>query len=60
MAAEINSIDSFINGVSAEIGLKKKGADYHQSAISSGSDTKAAAYIELEKMEKLLGSRSSS
>ncbi len=42
-------IDSFINGVSAEIGLKIKVADYHQSAISSGSDAKAAAYIELEK-----------
>jgi len=30
-------IDSFVN------------ADYHQSAISSGSDAQAAAYIELEK-----------
>ena len=41
-------IDSFINGLSNEVGLDIKVADYHQSAISSGSDAKAAAYIELE------------
>ena len=41
-------IDSFINGLSNEVGVDIKVADYHQSAISSGSDAKAAAYIELE------------
>ena len=42
-------IDSFINGLSSDIGIPIKVADYHQTAISSGSDAKAAAYIELEK-----------
>ena len=42
-------IDSFINGLSEKIGVEIKVADYHQTAISSGSDAKAAAYIELEK-----------
>ena len=41
-------IDSFINGLSNEVGVNIKVADYHKSAISSGSDAKAAAYIELE------------
>ena len=45
-------IDSFINGLSDQLGLEIKVADYHQSAISSGSDAKAAAYIELEKEGK--------
>ena len=42
-------IDSFINGLSNQFGFDIKVADYHQTAISSGSDAKAAAYIELEK-----------
>ena len=42
-------IDSFINGLSSDVGMPIKVADYHQTAISSGSDAKAAAYIELEK-----------
>ena len=42
-------IDSFVNGLSEKIGGEIKVADYHQTAISSGSDAKAAAYIELEK-----------
>jgi 2-isopropylmalate synthase len=42
-------IDSFVNGLSKELGIKIKISDYHQSAISSGSDAQAAAYIELEK-----------
>ena len=42
-------IDSFINGLSDQLGFNIKVADYHQTAISSGSDAKAAAYIELEK-----------
>ncbi len=45
-------IDSFINGLSDQLGLEIKVADYHQSAISSGSDAKAAAYIEIEKEGK--------
>ena len=42
-------IDSFIIGLSSDVGMPIKVADYHQTAISSGSDAKAAAYIELEK-----------
>ena len=45
-------IDSFINGLCNNFGVEIKVADYHQSAISSGSDAKAAAYIELEKDNK--------
>ena len=45
-------IDSFINGLCNKVGVEIKVADYHQSAISSGSDAKAAAYIELEKDDK--------
>jgi len=42
-------IDSFVNGLSKEFRINIKISDYHQSAISSGSDAQAAAYIELEK-----------
>ena len=42
-------IDSFIDGLCNKLDIDIKVADYHQSAISSGSDAKAAAYIELEK-----------
>ena len=45
-------IDSFINGLCNKVGVEIEVADYHQSAISSGSDAKAAAYIELEKDNK--------
>ena len=45
-------IDSFINGLCNKVGVEIKVADYHQSAISSGSDARAAAYIELEKDNK--------
>jgi len=45
-------IDSFINGLCNKLDIDIKVADYHQSAISSGSDAKAAAYIELEKEGK--------
>ena len=41
-------IDSLINGLREKTGTEIKVSDYHQSAISSGSDAKAAAYIELE------------
>jgi 2-isopropylmalate synthase len=42
-------IDSFVNGLSKELGINIKISDYHQSAISSGSDAQAAAYVELEQ-----------
>jgi len=42
-------IDSFVNGLSKELGINIKISDYHQSAISSGSDAQAAAYIELKQ-----------
>ena len=42
-------IDSLINGLTRETGAEIKVSDYHQSAISSGSDAKSAAYIELER-----------
>lgn len=42
-------IDSFVNGLSKELDINIKISDYHQSAISSGSDAQAAAYIELEQ-----------
>ena len=41
-------IDAFVNGLCEELNIKIKVSDYHQSAISSGSDAQAAAYIELE------------
>ena len=41
-------IDAFINGLCEELNIQIKVSDYHQSAISSGSDAQAAAYIELE------------
>ena len=41
-------IDAFINGLCQELNIQIKVSDYHQSAISSGSDAQAAAYIELE------------
>ena len=41
-------IDSLINGLREKTQTEIKVSDYHQSAISSGSDAKAAAYIELE------------
>ena len=42
-------IDAFINGLCEKLDVQIKVSDYHQSAISSGSDAQAAAYIELEK-----------
>ena len=44
-------IDSFINALASQ-NIKLKVSDYNQSAISSGSDAKAAAYIELESNGK--------
>ena len=42
-------IDSFVNGLSKKLGINIKISDYHQSAISSGSDAQDGAYIELER-----------
>ena len=44
-------IDAFVNALNDELSLDIKVSDYHQSAISSGSDAKAAAYIELQRGE---------
>ncbi|MDA9636263.1 2-isopropylmalate synthase [SAR86 cluster bacterium] len=40
-------IDSFINALSHNLKINIKVSNYHQHAISSGSDASAAAYIEL-------------
>ena len=45
-------IDSFINALSSNLDIDLKIADYNQSAISSGSDAKAAAYIEVENGDR--------
>ena len=45
-------IDAFINALNRKISLNVKVSDYHQSAISSGSDAQAAAYIELQRGDK--------
>ena len=45
-------IDAFINALNHKLSLDIKVSDYHQSAISSGSDAQAAAYIELQKGDK--------
>ena len=45
-------IDAFINALNQKLSSDIKVSDYHQSAISSGSDAQAAAYIELQKGDK--------
>ena len=45
-------IDAFINALNNDLSFDIKVSDYHQSAISSGSDAQAAAYIELQKGKK--------
>ena len=45
-------IDAFINALNQKLSIDIKVSDYHQSAISSGSDAQAAAYIELQKGDK--------
>ena len=42
-------IDAFVNALNQKLSIDVKVSDYHQSAISSGSDAQAAAYIELQK-----------
>ena len=41
-------IDAFVSALSAVSGQKLAVADYHEHAVSSGSDAKAATYIELK------------
>jgi len=41
-------IDAFVAGLSQLTGLKLAVADYHEHAVSAGSDAKAATYIELK------------
>ncbi len=45
-------IDAFVNALNHKLSIDIKVSDYHQSAISSGSDARAAAYIELQKGDK--------
>ena len=45
-------IDAFIEGLNKELNKKIKVSDYHQHAISSGSDAQAVAYIEIQSKEK--------
>ena len=40
-------IDAMIDALSADLNLEIKISDYHQHAISSGSDAKAVAYSEI-------------
>ena len=41
-------IDAFINALKRDLDLSVKVLDYHQHAISTGSDAKAVAYIEIQ------------
>ena len=41
-----------INGIKEDLDIDLKISDYHQHAISSGSDAKAVAYSELIFKEK--------
>ena len=50
-------IDACINALSDLLDSSIKISDYHQHAISSGSDASAAAYIEIQINEKALGYR---
>ena len=45
-------IDAFINALKQDLDLPVKVLDYHQHAISTGSDAKAVAYIEIQKEGK--------
>ena len=45
-------IDAFVNALNQKLSIDIKVSDYHQSAISSGSDAQAAAYIEIQKGSK--------
>ena len=54
-------IDAMINALKNDLELELKISDYHQHAISSGSDAKAVAYSEIIiGRESILGSRNTS
>jgi len=40
-------IDAFVNGLKAELGIGIEVTDYHEHAVSTGSDATAAAYVEV-------------
>ena len=45
-------IDAFVNALKQELDLSVKVLDYHQHAISTGSDARAVAYIEIKNEGK--------
>ena len=45
-------IDAFIKALKKDLNLSVKVSDYHQHAISTGSDAKAVAYIEIQSEDK--------
>lgn len=45
-------IDAFINALKKDLDLSIKVSDYHQHAVSTGSDAKAVAYIEIQSKGK--------
>jgi len=45
-------IDAFINALKKDLDLSVKVSDYHQHAVSTGSDAKAVAYIEIQSKGK--------
>ena len=45
-------IDAFINALKQDLNLSVKVLDYHQHSISTGSDAKAVAYIEVQNEGK--------
>ena len=45
-------IDAMINALTKDLNIDLRVADYHQHAISSGSDAKAVAYSEIVYKEK--------
>ena len=45
-------IDAFVNALKQDLDLSVKVLDYHQHAISTGSDARAVAYIEIKNEGK--------
>ncbi len=39
-------MDALVNGIREEIGLEMSVDDYHQHALTSGSEASAAAYVQ--------------
>ena len=40
-------IDAFVNALATELGIEVEVTDYHEHAVSTGSDATAAAYVEI-------------